>query len=173
MRAYARLMTNDRSGADRQVEEALNCVVADDIRWTGGDRLRVELFKILRGILVRNRGPVHLQGVRDSYGMFCYSFAAIGWGNIRDRTVTDVGPALLQLGFEDREAIVLSAAAGFTDLEIAEICGCAREIVKERVQNGRARFAELLSVEFTDDLTPVTAPAAAVEAGDANAMTAA
>jgi RNA polymerase sigma-70 factor (ECF subfamily) len=173
MRAYARLMTNDRSGADRQVEEALNCVVADDIRWTGGDRLRVALFKILRGILVRDRGPVLLQGVRDPYGMFCYSFAAIGRANTRDRTVTDVGPALLQLGFEVREAIILSAAAGFTDLEIAEICECTREIVEERVQNGRARLAELLSVEFSDDLNPVTAPAAAVEAADANVVTAA
>ncbi len=68
--------------------------------------------------------------------------------------------------------MVLSAAAGFTDLEIAEICGCAPEIVKERVQNGRARLAELLAVEFADDLNPVTAPAAAVEAGDANVMSA-
>ena len=86
--------------------------------------------------------------------------------------MSDVGPALLHLGFEDREAMVLSAAAGFTDLEIAEICGCAPEIVKERVQNGRARLAELLGVEFAGDLNPVTAPAAAVEAGDANVMSA-
>ena len=45
-------------------------------------------------------------------------------------------------------------------------------MVKERVQNGRARLAELLAVEFADDLNPVTAPAAAVEAGDANVMSA-
>ena len=70
MRAYARLMTNDRSEADREVEEALNCVVADDVRWSGGDRLRVALFKILRGILVRDRYPALLEGVRDAYRTF-------------------------------------------------------------------------------------------------------
>ncbi len=170
MRAYARLMTNDRSEADREVEEALNCVIANDVRWSGGAQLRVALFKILRGLLARDRRPALLQGVRDAYGIFCCSFAAIGRTNARGRTVTDVGPALLQLGFEDREAMILSAAAGFQDLEIAEICGCAREAVKERVQNGRARLAELLGVEFADDLNPVTAPAAALEAGDANVM---
>ena len=172
MRAYARLMTNDRSEADREVEEAVKCVLADDMRWSDGAQLRVALIKILRGILARDRRPALLQGVRDAYGTFCCSFAALGRTNTRGRTVSDAGPALLHLAFEDREAMVLSAAAGFTDLEIAEICGCTRETVKERVQNGRARLAELLAVEFADDLNPVTAPAAAVEAGDLNVMSA-
>lgn len=172
MRAYARLMTNDRLEADREVEEAVKCVLADDMRWSDEAQLRVALIKILRGILARDRRPALLQGVRDAYGAFCCSFAALGQTNTRGRTVSDVGPALLHLGFEDREAMVLSAAAGFTDLEIAEICECTRETVKERVQNGRARLAELLAVEFADDLDPVTAPAAAVEAGDLNVMSA-
>ncbi|MGO9171848.1 MAG: hypothetical protein ACLP7P_07770 [Rhodomicrobium sp.] len=172
MRAYARLMTNDRSEADREVEETLNCVLANDIRWSGMSQLRVALFKILRGILARDRRQALHQGVRDAYGTSCSSFAAIGRAKTRGRTVTDVGPALLQLGFEDREAMILSAAAGFQDLEIAEICGCAREIVRERVQRGRARLAELLRIEFVDDLNPVTVPAAALEAGDTNVMAA-
>ena len=69
--------------------------------------------------------------------------------------------------------MILSAAAGFAELEIAEICGCARETVKERVQNGRARLSELLAVEFPDDLNPVTVPASAVEARDAKVVSAA
>jgi RNA polymerase sigma-70 factor, ECF subfamily len=173
MRAYARLMTNDRSEADREVEEAIKCVLADGIRWSGGIQVRAEFIKILRGFLARDRRPPLLQGVRDVCGTFCCLFAALGQTNTRDRTVTGVGPALLEVGFEDREAMILSAAAGFTDLEIAEICGCAPEIVKERVQNGRARLAELLAVDFAGGLNPVTVPAAAAEAGDANVMTAA
>lgn len=172
MRAYARLMTNNRSEADRVVEETLNSVFADDIRWSGGSQLRVALIKTLRGFLARDRRPPLLQGVRDACGTFCCLFAALGQTNTWGRTVTGVGPALLEVGFEDREAMILSAAAGFTDLEIAEICGCAPEIVKERVQNGRARLAELLAVDFAGDLNPVTVPAAAAEAGDANVMTA-
>jgi RNA polymerase sigma-70 factor, ECF subfamily len=144
MRAYAQLMTNDRSEADREVEETLKSVLGDDICWSDGDQLRVGLFIILRSFLARTRRPPLLQGVRDAYGAFCCSFAALGWTDARDRAVTDVGPALLLLSFEEREAMILSAAAGFAELEIAEICGCARETVKERVQNGRARLAELL-----------------------------
>jgi RNA polymerase sigma-70 factor (ECF subfamily) len=173
MRAYARLMTNDRFGADLEVEEAIKCVLADDIRWSGGVQVRVELIKILRGFLARDRRPPLLQGVRDECGTFCCLFAALGRTNTRGRTVSDVAPALLHLSFEAREAMVLSEAAGFTDLEIAKICGCAPEIVRERVQNGRARLAELLGVEFGGDLNPVTAPAAAVEPGDENVMSAA
>jgi RNA polymerase sigma-70 factor (ECF subfamily) len=173
MRAYARLMTNDRTEADREVEETLNSVSAGDIRWTGGDQLRIALFKILRGLLARDRRPALLQGVRDAYGTFCCSFAALGRTNTRGRTVTDVGPALLHLSFEDREATILSAAAGFLDLEIAEICGCTREVVKERVQNGRARLSELLGVEFADDLNPAAGPASGSEAGDTNVINAA
>ena len=170
MRAYARLMTNDRFGADLEVEEAIKCVLADDIRWSGGAQVRVGLMKILRGFLARDRRPPLLQGVRDACGTFCCLFAALGQTNTSGRTVTGVGPALLEVGFDDREAMVLSVAAGFTVLEIAEICGCTRETVKERVQNGRARLAELLAVEFADNLNPVTVPAAAAEAGDANVM---
>ncbi len=173
MRAYARLMTNCRSEADREVEETLKCVLADDIRWSGEDQLRVALFKILRGLLARDRRPALLQGVRDAYGALCCSFAALGWTGARDRAVTQVGPALLLLSFEEREAMILSAAAGFTDLEIAGICGCARETVKERVQSGRARLAELLAVEFTDGLDPVAVPAASAGARDANVASAA
>ena len=173
MRAYARLMTNDRLEADREVEEAVKCVLADDIRWSDGDQLRVALFIVLRSFLARTRRPPLLQGVRDAYGAFCCSFAALGRTDARDRAVTDVGPALLLLSFEEREAMILSAAAGFAELEIAEICGCARETVKERVQNGRARLSELLAVEFPDDLNPVTVPASAVEARDAKVVSAA
>jgi RNA polymerase sigma-70 factor, ECF subfamily len=173
MRAYARLMTNCRSEADREVEETLNSVLADDIRWSGEVQLRAALFKILRGLLARGRRPALLQGVRDAYGTFFCSFAALGRTGARDREVTDVGPALLLLSFEEREAMILSAVAGFTDLEIAGICGCARETVRERVQKGRARLAELLAVEFTDGPGPAAVPAAAVGAGDANATSAA
>jgi len=173
MRAYARLMTNDRSEADREVEETLISVSANDICWSDQDQLRVALFIVLRSFLPRTRRPPLLQRVRDAYGAFCCSFAALGRTDARDRAVTDVGPALLLLSFEEREAMILSAAAGFAELEIAEICGCARETVKERVQNGRARLSKLLAVEFPDDLNPVTVSTSAVEARDVKVVSAA
>jgi hypothetical protein len=39
------------------------------------------------------------------------------------------------------------AAAGFTDLDTVEICGCAPEIIRGRVQRGLARLVELLPAQ--------------------------
>jgi RNA polymerase sigma-70 factor (ECF subfamily) len=57
------------------------------------------------------------------------------------------GNALALLHLEDREAIILTAAAGLTDLDTAEICGCAPGIIRGRVQRGFARLVELLPAQ--------------------------
>jgi DNA-directed RNA polymerase specialized sigma24 family protein len=177
MRAYAWLMTNDRSGADGAVEETLKSVSANDTKWCGdASQLRISLITILRGkvlcgLLAGDRPAFH-QGFRDAYGTFCNSFAAIGRAISANHTVTSVGAALLRLSIADREAMILSAATGFPDVEIAKICGCAPETVTERVKRGRAQLAELLRVEFVDGVTPITVPAAALGVGDAKIMAA-
>ena len=78
----------------------------------------------------------------------------------------------MKLSIADRETIILSEAAGFSDLEIAEICGCAAETVNGSVNRGRAQLAELLGVEFVEGRNPGTVPAAAAEIADSNVMTA-
>lgn len=177
MRAYARLMTNDRSEADRAVEETLKSIVANDIRWCEASRVRIPLIKILRskilrGFLARDRRPDLPQGVPGVHGTIRSSFAGIGRAKNEGQTVTNVGSALLKLSIADRETIILSEAAGFSDLEIAEICGCAPETVNGSVNRGRAQLAELLGMEFVEGRNPGTVPAAAVEVADSNVMTA-
>ena len=168
MRAYVRLMTNDQSEAKREVEATLESALAGDIGWRDKAQLRVSLFKILRGFLARDQRSMLQRDIPHSYS----SPSPTGTANGDAQTVREVGPTLLRLDFGDREAIILSVAARFSDLEIAEICGCARETVRGRVYRGRAQLAKILRVEFADDRNPVTAPAAAVETGDANVMNA-
>jgi RNA polymerase sigma-70 factor (ECF subfamily) len=161
LRSYARLMTNDRSEAEREVEATLESASADDIGSSDKAQLRVQLFKTLRGFLARDQRSMLQRDIPHSCGSLCSSDAAIGTANGDAQTVTDVGPTLLRLDFGDREAIILSAAAKFSDLEIAEICECAPETVRGCVNRGRAQLAKILRVEFVDDLEPVTVPAAA------------
>ena len=168
LRAYARLMTNDRIEADREVEETLLAIPANVIRRWGKTQLRAALFKIMHGLLVRDLGPALRQGVPEPYGALCSIVTAIRTASGEAQTVADVGPALLRLDFEDREAIILSAAAKFSHLEIAAICGCEPERVKESLIRGRAELAQLLRVSFADEPNAMTVPAAPVEARDAN-----
>ena len=172
LRAYARLMTNDRSEAEREVEATIKSVSADDILWSDKAQLRVSLFKILRGYLARDQRSMLQRDIPHSYGNLCSYDAATGAANSDAQTVRDVGPTLLRLDFGDREAIILSAAAKFSDLEIAEICGCAPETVRGRVHRGRAQLAKILRVEFVEDLKPVTVPAAALDVRDAEFLNA-
>ena len=61
--------------------------------------------------------------------------------NLRDFNV-----AFSQLPDEQREALVLVGAQGFSYEEAAEMCGVALGTIKSRVNRGRARLAELMDI---------------------------
>jgi RNA polymerase sigma-70 factor (ECF subfamily) len=62
--------------------------------------------------------------------------------------------ALTKLPPEQREAVVLVGASGMTYEEAAAICGCAIGTIKSRINRGRTRLAQLLSIETIEDLGP-------------------
>jgi RNA polymerase sigma-70 factor (ECF subfamily) len=64
----------------------------------------------------------------------------------------DLERALNKLAPEQREALLLVAAQGFAYEDAARICGVPEGTLKSRVSRGRARLAQLLSVEHPDDL---------------------
>ena len=71
----------------------------------------------------------------------------------------DFNAAFDELNDEQREALVLVGAAGFSYEEAAETCGVAVGTIKSRVNRARARLAELMSIddesaiEMTDAVT--------------------
>ena len=133
LRAYARLMTNDGVKADQEVEETLKRAFANEDRLHNRRQLQVGLFTILRNFLAHDYNLRHA----DVRG---YPSASL--------ETEPLGAALLLLGFEDREAVILSAAVGFSDPDIAGICGCELEMVSGRVCRGLARLAELPAAKF-------------------------
>ncbi|MEQ1781611.1 MAG: sigma-70 family RNA polymerase sigma factor [Hyphomonadaceae bacterium] len=56
----------------------------------------------------------------------------------------DVRNAMQELGFEQRQALALVAAAGLSYIEAAEICGCPIGTVKSRVNRARNELASIL-----------------------------
>jgi RNA polymerase sigma-70 factor (ECF subfamily) len=64
----------------------------------------------------------------------------------------DLRVALTKLPFEQREALLLVAAQGFSYEEAAEICATRVGTIKSRINRARAKLAELLSVDGAEDI---------------------
>ena len=64
------------------------------------------------------------------------------------------GLALTHLPADQREALILVGASGFSYEEAANICGCAVGTIKSRVNRARTRLAELMSIEDADEFGP-------------------
>jgi RNA polymerase sigma-70 factor (ECF subfamily) len=62
--------------------------------------------------------------------------------------------ALAQLPADQREALVLVGASGFSYEEAANICGCAVGTIKSRVNRARTRLAELLDIDNAGEFGP-------------------
>jgi predicted DNA-binding protein (UPF0251 family) len=59
-----------------------------------------------------------------------------------------------QLPEDQREAIILIGASGFSYEEAAEICGCAVGTIKSRVSRARTRLQEILKISGEDEYGP-------------------
>ena len=59
--------------------------------------------------------------------------------------------ALVSLPDDQREALVLIGAAGFSYEEAAQICSCAVGTIKSRVNRAPTRLADLMSIETMND----------------------
>ena len=66
----------------------------------------------------------------------------------------DFRAALERLPEDQREAIILIGASGFSYEEAAEICGCAVGTIKSRVSRARARLQGILQISAEDDFGP-------------------
>jgi RNA polymerase sigma-70 factor (ECF subfamily) len=75
----------------------------------------------------------------------------------------DFRSALAQLPSDQREALLLVGASGFSYEEAANICGCAIGTVKSRVNRARLRLASVLNVTDIDDLGPDSMTRAALQ----------
>ena len=152
LRAFAISLTQNNDRADDLVQETLVKAWDKQTSFQPGTNLKAWLFTILRNEFysqMRKRG----REVQDSDGTLTAG-VAIHPGQQGSIDLKDFRRALEQLPEDQREAIILIGASGFSYEEAAEICGCAVGTIKSRVSRARTRLQEILGIEGDGDFGP-------------------
>ncbi|SMX42945.1 RNA polymerase sigma factor [Actibacterium lipolyticum] len=147
MRAFALSLTRNGSQADDLVQDAIVKAWKNIESFQVGTNMRAWLFTILRNTFYSDRRK-HKREVQDTDGAFAATLSEKPDHDGR-LAMADFETAFVQLKPEQREALVLVGASGFSYEEAAETCGVAVGTIKSRVNRARQRLAELM--ELRDD----------------------
>lgn len=152
LRAFAYSLSGKPDRADDLMQDAIMKAWAKQDSFEPGTNMKAWLFTILRNEFysqARKRG----REIQDSDGLFTERMAVhpAQHGNL---DMQDFRRALDRLADDQREAIILVGASGFSYEEAAVICGCALGTIKSRVNRARNRLQELLQVSGEQDYGP-------------------
>ncbi|MCA8884493.1 MAG: RNA polymerase sigma factor [Rhodobacteraceae bacterium] len=164
LRAFAMSLTRNRSAADDLVQDTVVKAWSNLDKFQTGTNLRAWLFTILRNTFYSGRRK-RAREVEDGDGVLTGQLSEKPAHDGR-LLLRDFRAAFDQLPDEQREALILVGASGFSYEEAAETCGCAVGTIKSRTNRGRARLAELMGLT-DDDAMEMTDPAtlAVISAG--------
>jgi RNA polymerase sigma-70 factor (ECF subfamily) len=152
LRAFAVSLSQNSDRADDLVQETLVKAWDKQSSFQPGTNLKAWLFTILRNEFysqMRKRG----REVQDSDGAMTARLA-VHPSQHGSMDLGDFKNALERLPEDQREAIILIGASGFSYEEAAEICECAVGTIKSRVSRARTRLQELLKVSGESDYGP-------------------
>jgi RNA polymerase sigma-70 factor, ECF subfamily len=162
LRAFAMSLSGDAERGDDLVQETLVKAWSNFKSFQEGTNLRAWLFTILRNEFysqMRKRG----REVEDVDGLYAarLSTHAPQLGQIELGELREV---LTRIPTDQREALLLVGASGFSYEEAAAICGCAVGTIKSRVNRARARVAQMMHVESELEFGPDRVDEAVVSA---------
>lgn len=152
LRAFAMSLAQNADKADDLVQETLVKAWDKQTSFQMGTNLKAWVFTILRNEFysqMRKRG----REVQDSDGVITARLA-VHPAQQGSLDLDDFRSALETLPEDQREAIILIGASGFSYEEAAEICGCAVGTIKSRVSRARSRLQEILNVSGEADYGP-------------------
>jgi len=144
LRAFARGLTGNASTADDLVQETVLKAWSKFDQFREGTNLRAWLFTILRNTFLSMRRKLSKE-VADSEGSYAATLTSKPDHDGR-LAMQEMNVALNKLPVEQREAVLLVGALGFSVEEAAEACGCAPGTIKSRANRGRAALAEILGL---------------------------
>jgi RNA polymerase sigma-70 factor, ECF subfamily len=152
LRAFAISLSGNVDRADDLVQETLLRALANIDSFQPGSNMPAWLFTILRN-LFRSEYRKRRREVEDADGSYAQSLKSQPEqsGHIEFQ---EFRQALAKLPPDQREALILVGASGFSYEEAADICGCAVGTIKSRVNRARARLAGMLSIESMEDFGP-------------------
>lgn len=142
LRAFAISLSARTDFADDLVQETLMKAWNHQDTFRPGTNLRAWLYTILRNeyySVMRKRR----REVEDANDFYAGQLAVPG-GQESSVDITELRNALMKLPDDQREAIILVGASGFSYQEAAQICGVAMGTVKSRVSRARTRLTLLL-----------------------------
>jgi RNA polymerase sigma-70 factor (ECF subfamily) len=152
LRAFAISLCGNVDRADDLVQEALLRAWGNLDSFEPGTNMSAWLFTILRNVF-RSEYRKRRREVEDADGTYADSLTSLP-NQTSSLEMDEFRKALDQLPSDQREALILVGASGFSYEEAARICSCAVGTIKSRVNRARTRLAELLSVESADDFGP-------------------
>ena len=150
LRAFAVSLARDGSAADDLVQDTIVKAWTNIDKFQAGTNMRAWLFTILRNTFY-SAYRKRRREVPDVDGAIAARLAEkpAHDGHLQ---LAEFRAAFEELPAEQREALILVGASGFTYEEAAETCGVAVGTVKSRVNRARRRLAELLDLDSEDDL---------------------
>ena len=144
LRAFAKTLCGNPDQADDLVQETLVKAWQHRAGFVPGSNLKAWLFTILRNtFLSEQRKRKRKLEVEDASGKRAEQLCVSG-GQAGHMDLVDFARAFVTLPAEQREALVLIGAEGFSYEDAAEMCGCAVGTIKSRVNRARARLQKVL-----------------------------
>jgi RNA polymerase sigma-70 factor (ECF subfamily) len=150
MRAFAVSLTRNGSLADDLVQDTVVKAWTNFDKFKPGTNMRAWLFTILRNTFYSHRRKVKRE-VADVDGIFASGLATKPAHDGRLQ-MKDFAQAFATLSDEQREALILVGATGFSYEEAAEMCGVAVGTIKSRANRGRKALAELLDLNDGEEM---------------------
>lgn len=163
LRAFALSLSRNSATADDLVQDAILKAWTNIDKYTPGTNMRAWLFTILRNTFYSSRRKLGRE-VSDPDNLHTGSLSSKPDHDGRLQ-MNDFRVALDKLSDEQREAVILVGAVGFSYEEAAETCGVAIGTMKSRVNRGRMRLCELLGIQDGDGLEMTDAATQAVILG--------
>ncbi len=163
LRAFAISLSGNIDRADDLVQETLLRAIANIDSFQPGTNMSAWMFTILRN-LFRSEYRKRRREVEDTDGSYAESLKSHPEQNSR-LEFQEFRAALAKLPPDQREALILVGASGFSYEEAAAICECAVGTIKSHVNRARTRLADLLAIEGAEDFGPDQSTRAIMAAG--------
>jgi RNA polymerase sigma-70 factor, ECF subfamily len=152
LRAFAISLCGSIDRADDLVQDTILRALSHIDRFERGTNLNAWLFTILRN-LFHSEYRKRRRELEDPDGSYAGRLKVHPEQGAR-LDFEDFRAALAKLPADQREALLLIGASGFSYEEAASICDCAVGTIKSRVNRARSRLAILLAVNGVEDLGP-------------------
>lgn len=154
LRRYARALEQDRDRADDLVQDTLERALSRRALFRTGGNMRGWLLTILHNLHVNElrRRAVRAGTVPIEAAGANLSAPAPQPGRM---AVRDLQQALLQLGDDHRQVILLVALEGMAYREVAEVLGVPLGTVMSRLARARERLRQLMDGDETPPLRRV------------------